>query len=180
MKYKKLIPRAAAVLLGVMLITFGTFGVLADNDDQSSANPESSQSEQVDPVTEAPQPETEEPQTEPQPETEAPQPETEAPQPETEKPEEPKTEHVETETNYEEPYYYINNGGDSNTDATQLLNAPTVPKTVSKKTYSTNYAFGAASWICAGIGIVVILAVAISTKASGRKNGGMYDRFPNR
>ena len=63
MKYKKLIPRAAAVLLGVMLITFGTFGVLADNDDQSSANPESSQSEQVDPVTEAPQPETEEPQT---------------------------------------------------------------------------------------------------------------------
>ena len=173
MKYKKLIPRAAAVLLGVMLITFGTIGVLADNDDQSSANPESSQSEQVDPVTEAPQPETVEPQTEPQPETEA-------PQPVTEKPEEPKTEHVETETNYEEPFYYINNGGDSNTDATQLLNAPTVPKTVSKKTYSTNYAFGAASWICAGIGIVVILAVAISTKASGRKNGGMYDRFPNR
>ena len=162
MKYKKLIPRAAAVLLGVMLITFGTFGVLADNDDQSSANPESSQSEQVDPVTEAPQPETE------------------APQPVTEKPEEPKTEHVEPKTEYEEPYYYINNGGDSNTDATQLLNAPTVPKTVSKKTYSTNYAFGVASWICAGIGIVVILAVAISTKASGRKNGGMYDRFPNR
>ena len=50
MKYKKLRPRAAAVLLGVMLITFGTFGVLADNDDQSSANPESSQSEQVDPL----------------------------------------------------------------------------------------------------------------------------------
>ena len=178
MKYKKLIPRAAAVLLGVMLIAFGTFGVLADNDDQSSANPDSSQSEQVDPATEAPQPVTEEPQPEPQPETEAPQPETEAPEPETE----PETEPVEKEPETEEPdpNYYVNNGEDSNTDATKFLISPTVPKTVSKKTYSTNYAFGAASWICAGVGIVVILAVAISTKASGRRKKVMYDQLPYR
>lgn len=177
MKYKKLIPRAAAVLLGVMLIAFGTFGVLADNDD-SSANPDSSQSEQVDPATEAPQPVTEEPQPEPQPETEAPQPETEAPQPETE----PETEPVvkEPETEDPDPNYYVNNGEDSNTDATKFLISPTVPKTVSKKTYSTNYAFGAASWICAGVGIVVILAVAISTKASGRRKKVMYDQLPYR
>lgn len=178
MKYKNLIPKAAAVLLGVALIAFGTFGVLADNDDSSSSAPESSQSEQVDPVTEAPQPVTEEPQPEPQPQTEEPHPEpqTEEPQPE------PETEHVEKETEYEEPEqnYYVNNEDNYIPNATQYIAPHTVPKTVSKKTYSTNYAFGAASWICAAVGIIVILAVAISTKAGGRKNRVMYDQLPNR
>lgn len=176
MKYKNLIPKAAAVLLGVALIAFGTFGVLADNDDSSSSAPESSQSEQVDPVTEAPQPVTEEPQPEPQPQTEEPQPVTEEPQPE------PETEYVEKETEYEEPEqnYYVNNEDNYTPNATQYIAPHTVPKTVSKKTYSTNYAFGAASWICAAVGIIVILAVAISTKAGGRKNRVMYDQLPNR
>ena len=178
MKYKKLIPRAAAVLLGVMLIAFGTFGVLADNEDQSSGNPDSSQSEQVDPATEAPQPVTEEPQPEPQPETEVPQPETEEPQPEPE----PETKYVEDVTEYSEPEQnnYVNSWEGTNTDPTKFLSSPAVPKTVSEKTYSTNYMFGAVSWICAGVGIVVILAVAISTKASGRRKKVMYDQLPYR
>ena len=155
MKYKNIMPKVAALLLGVMLIAFGTFGVLADNDD-SSGNPDSSQSEQVDPVTEAPQPETE-----------APQPETEAPQPE------PETEAPQPETQYDDSNNYINDVEDSNTGTTKFFVPPTVPKTVSQKTYSTNYAFGAASWICTGVGVIVILAIAISTKASGRKNRGM-------
>ena len=159
MKYKKLIPRAAGVLLGVILIAFGILGVFAAPDDDSSV----SDDPQI--VTDAPQP---------QPDTEAPQPVTEEPQPE--------TEYVEYVTEYvdPDPYYYANNVDDPDTGATKYIAEPTVPKTVSQKAYSTNYAFGAASWICAGVGIVVILAVAISTKASGRKNRVMYDRFPNR
>ncbi len=177
MKYKKLIPRAAGVLLGVILIAFGILGVFAAPDDDSSVSDDPqivTDAPQPQPDTEAPQPVTEEPQPEPQPETEAPQPVTEEPQPE--------TEYVEYVTEYvdPDPYYYANNVDDPDTGATKYIAEPTVPKTVSQKAYSTNYAFGAASWICAGVGIVVILAVAISTKASGRKNRVMYDRFPNR
>ena len=156
MKHSKLGARVFAILFGVMLLLFGTFGVLADNDDSSSSGSsvpdEPAQTEYVPPETEAPQPETEAPQ--PEPETAAPQPETEAPQQETER--------------------QINNiDNNSNTGTTEFFIPPTVPKTVSQKTYSTNKAFGAASWICVAVGIVVILAVAISTKAGGRKNRGV-------
>ena len=44
---------------------------------------------------------------------------------------------------------------------------PTIPKTVSEKSYTTNYAFGIISWICVLVGVIVIISVAISTKASG-------------
>ena len=140
MKHSKLGARVFAILFGVMLLLFGTFGVLADNDDSSSSGSsvpdEPAQTEYVPP------------------ETEAPQPETEAPQQETE--------------------IQINNiDNNSNTGTTEFFIPPTVPKTVSQKTYSTNKAFGAASWICVAVGIVVILAVAISTKAGGRKNRGV-------
>ena len=102
-----------------------------------------------------PEPETDpEPQTEPQTETE-PQPETD-PQPQTE----PQTE---------------NNGGgnviedNTNNKPTEFFEPPTLPKTVSKKTYSTNYTAGIVSWICVGVGLVVVLVVLISTKVSGRR-----------
>ena len=149
MKHSKLGARVFAILFGVMLLLFGTFGVLADNDDSSSSGSyvpdEPAQTEYVPPETEAPKPEIE---------TEAPQRETEAPQQETER--------------------QINNiDNNSNTGTTEFFIPPTVPKTVSQKTYSTNKAFGAASWICVAVGIVVILAVAISTKAGGRKNRGV-------
>lgn len=47
--------------------------------------------------------------------------------------------------------------------------APTVPKTVSEKKYSTNYTAGVLSWICVGAGTIVVAAVLVSTKISGRK-----------
>ena len=46
---------------------------------------------------------------------------------------------------------------------------PTIPKTVSEKTYSTNYAFGIISWVCVLVGIIVILSVAASTKLSAAR-----------
>ena len=168
MKHSKLGARVFAVIFGVMLLLFGTFGVLADNDETSAVPDEPAQTEYVPPETEAPQPETEAPQ--PEPETEAPQPETEAPrtEPETEAPQ-PETEAAQQETERQ-----INNiDNNSNTGTTEFFVPPTVPKTVSQKTYSTNKAFGAASWICVAVGIIVILAVAISTKAGGRKNRGV-------
>ena len=171
MKHSKLGARVFAVLFGVMLLLFGTFGVLADNDDSSSSVPDApAQTEYVPPETEAPQPEPETEAPQPEPETEAPQPETEAPQPE------PETEapQPETEAPQQETEKQINNvDNNSNTGTTEFFIPPTVPKTVSQKSYSTNKAFGAASWICTIVGIVVILAVAISTKVSGRNNRGV-------
>lgn len=168
MSKNKVIARIVAVLFGVMLIAAGTFGVLADPDESQSSE-ESIVTEAPQPETEEPQPETEEPQPqteEPQPVTDAPQPETDAPQPETEA---PKTEEQpETEKQTQE---IINNNDDNNKKPTEFFVPPTVPKTVSQKKYSTNYAFGVASWICAGVGVIVILAVAISTKAGSKRNG---------
>lgn len=165
MKYKRLITNVLAVMLGVILIAFGTVGVLAAPDDESSGSDESSQSEIIETVPEPetePQPETEpEPETQPQPETEEPQPET---QPVTEAPE-PETKPVEEHT--QEQINYIDNGS---TGTTEFLITPTLPKTVSQKTYSTNYAFGITCWICVGVGVIVILSVLISTKASRKRD----------
>ena len=155
MKYNKLISGALAVVFGVILLIFGTVGVFADNDDNPSVLDEPTETAYI------------EPETEPfQPETEAPQPETEAPQPETEP--------AETEAPTEErpTDNFINNIIDPDPDTT-YFNPPTVPKTVSQKTYSTNYVFGITSWICVGVGIIVILAVAISTKVGGRSGQGI-------
>ena len=52
---------------------------------------------------------------------------------------------------------------------TSFIQTPTVSKTVSEKQYSTNYTAGIISWVCVGAGIIVVTAVLISTKASGRK-----------
>ena len=169
MKYNKLISGALAVVFGVILLIFGTVGVFADNDDNPSVLDEPTETEYIEPETEPFQPETEAPQ----PETEPFQPDTEAPQPETEAPQ-PETEPAETEAPTEErpTDNFINNIIDPDPDTT-YFNPPTVPKTVSQKTYSTNYVFGITSWICVGVGIIVILAVAISTKVGGRSGQGI-------
>lgn len=52
---------------------------------------------------------------------------------------------------------------------TVYIAAPTVAKTVSQKKYTTNYTAGIVSWICVGIGVLVVAAVLISNKISGRK-----------
>ena len=152
MKLKKIKYVISAVFLAAVLSLFSTATAFAMNDDD---DPDVPVYESVEPVYTEPEPETDpEPQTEPQTETE-PQPETD-PQPQTE----PQTE---------------NNGGgnviedNTNNKPTEFFEPPTLPKTVSKKTYSTNYTAGIVSWICVGVGLVVVLVVLISTKVSGRR-----------
>ena len=41
-------------------------------------------------------------------------------------------------------------------------------KSVSSKTYSTDYTAGIVSWICVGVGLIVVLVMLVSTKLSGR------------
>ena len=146
MKLKKIKYVISAVFLAAVLSLFSTATAFAMNDDD---DPDVPVYESVEPVYTEPEPETE-----PQTETE-PQPETD-PQPQTE----PQTE---------------NNGGgnviedNTNNKPTEFFEPPTLPKTVSKKTYSTNYTAGIVSWICVGVGLVVVLVVLISTKVSGRR-----------
>lgn len=58
---------------------------------------------------------------------------------------------------------------DDHPDTTEFV-PPTIPKTVSEKSYSTNYAFGVISWICVLVGVIVIISVAASTKASAYRS----------
>ena len=132
--------------MAAVLSLFSTATAFAMNDDD---DPDVPVYESVEPVYTEPEPETDpEPQTDPEPETD--------PEPQTE----PQTE---------------NNGGgnviedNTNNKPTEFFEPPTLPKTVSKKTYSTNYTAGIVSWICVGVGLVVVLVVLISTKVSGRR-----------
>ena len=54
-------------------------------------------------------------------------------------------------------------------DTTEFV-APTLPKTVSTKNYTTNYAAGIISWLCVLVGVIVIISVAVSTKLSGSRD----------
>ena len=106
----------------------------------------------TEPVTET------DPYTEPETEPETTVPETTQPQTETAKTTEARTE-------------YIADVTEQTPDTTEFV-APTLPKTVSTKNYTTNYAAGAISWICVLVGIIVIISVAVSTKLSGRRDRG--------
>lgn len=111
--------------------------------------------------------------TDPEPETEI---VTEAPEPETEYIE-PTTEYVEPETEIvteapeetEEPETEYIGYIETEPAATEYFEPPTEKKTVSEKTYSTNYTAGIVSWICVAVGAVVVIAAIISTKAGERK-----------
>ncbi|MEE0958252.1 MAG: hypothetical protein UH734_09285 [Ruminococcus sp.] len=82
---------------------------------------------------------------------------------------EPETEYVAPVTEYVPPQTeYVNN---VETTPTEFFEPPTLPKTISKKTYSTNYSAGIVSWVCVGIGVVVVIVVLVSTKLSGRRRG---------
>ena len=53
--------------------------------------------------------------------------------------------------------------------AAKSINSVKVDKSGSDKTYSTDYTAGVVSWICVGVGVVVILVMIISTKISGSR-----------
>lgn len=86
-------------------------------------------------------------------------------------PTELQTEYVEPQTEYAEPQTEYNPGviSNDNNQPTEYFEPPTLPKTVSKKTYSTNYTAGIVSWVCVGVGLIVVIAVIVSTKAGGRR-----------
>lgn len=52
---------------------------------------------------------------------------------------------------------------------TTFFETPTVSKIVSQKKYETNYTAGIVSWICVGVGVLVVAAVLISNKVSAGK-----------
>ena len=92
------------------------------------------------------------------------------------------TEFVETEpVQTEEPTEFVDNQPEQTEEQTQNaapapvvqetteFQAPTLAKTISDKQYSTNYTAGIISWICVAVGIIVVAAVLISTKAGGKK-----------
>ena len=103
-----------------------------------------------------------------------------------EHPEEPETEYIAPVTEYVEPNteddqfdsdYEEPQQGQLATEYIALIDsaeptgfiAPAMDKSVSNKTYSTDYTAGIVSWVCVGVGVVVVTAVLVSTKASGRK-----------
>lgn len=62
-------------------------------------------------------------------------------------------------------------------DASEPTNfiAPPMDKSVSTKTYTTDYTAGIVSWICVAVGVVVIIVMLVSTKLTGR--GGAQRRI---
>ena len=124
----------------------GTEEIAAETEPTIVTEPESD----PEPVTET------DPYTEPYTEPETTVPETTQPQTETAETTEARTE-------------YIADVTEQTTDTTEFV-APTLPKTVSTKNYTTNYAAGIISWLCVLVGIIVIISVAVSTKLSGSRD----------
>lgn len=52
------------------------------------------------------------------------------------------------------------------------LNAIKIDKSISNKTYTTDNTAGIVSWICVGVGLIVILVMLLSTKLTGGKTAG--------
>ena len=162
MKHRTLINRITAVIFGLVMISAGVVGVFAEEEPVVTEQPIVTV-----PVTEEPiwtdtptEPPTDPPTVPPtEPVTEA---TTQAP---TQATTAPATAQETTEAHTE-------SGGviHDNTDTTEFV-PPTIPKTVSEKSYTTNAAAGIISWICVIVGLIVIFAVAVSTKLSGYRAG---------
>jgi hypothetical protein len=92
---------------------------------------------------------------------------------------EPETENVtateyyyepEPETDYQEQTQPKAYAGIYDYEPTVTENqAPTLAKTISTKTYSTNNMAGIVSWACVIVGVITVAIVIISTKAGGSK-----------
>ena len=161
MKSDNLLNKAVLLLLVMIIALFSTVTVFAEDIDGDGID--DTLLETVEPVYTEPE------YTEPI--TEYVEPTTEYVEPETTEPfVEETTEYVEPET--EEQIYqeteYIANEEPQQIETTEFV-APTVAKTVSDKKYETNYTAGIVSWICVGLGILVVFVVLVSNKVSGGK-----------
>lgn len=164
MKSDSYLKKAVCFSILIIAVFFSGFSVSAvdydgDGIDDDISTVETVETEPVYTEPVATEPPYAEETTEYVPETEPlPQETTEYVPTETE-PYEPETE-APTQAQYVEPEHE---------GITSFIQSPTVPKTVSKKQYSTNYTAGIISWACVGVGVIVAAAVLISTKVSGRK-----------
>lgn len=75
------------------------------------------------------------------------------------------------ESGYEEEYGGYHNYTDPAQQPTDL-NAIKIDKSISNKTYNTDNTAGIVSWICVGVGLIVILVMLLSTKLTGNKAAG--------
>lgn len=75
------------------------------------------------------------------------------------------------ESGYEEEYGGYHNYADPAQQPTDL-NAIKIDKSISNKTYNTDNTAGIVSWVCVGVGLLVILVMLLSTKLSGNKAAG--------
>ncbi len=170
MKFDFLLKKAVCFSLLVIAVVFSTYSVLAVDldgdgidDEIATAQPVETEPEYTEPV------ETEivyvEETTEYIPET--------VPQEVTEEYQQP-VETVATDEPYEEETQAYTQQAQyvETQQETTYPQTPTVEKIVSEKKYSTNYTAGMVSWICVGIGVIVVLSVLISTKVSTRKSMG--------
>jgi hypothetical protein len=166
MKSEHLLSKAIILLLVTIIALFSTATVFAEDLDgdgiddtpvetveQVYTEPEYVEPVYTEPITEYVEPTTEYVELE----TTEPIVEeiTEYVEPETEEQVQQQTEYIE----YDEPQHI---------DETEFV-APTVAKTVSNKKYETNYTAGIISWICVGVGVLVVFIVLVSNKASGGK-----------
>ena len=174
--FKRIKQIGLTALIAAVLALFFAFGAAAEDvgdDAQSSVADEPSAVESVvEPVETEPQPA----ETEAEPPTENAEPATEYVPAE--------TEYTPDETEYVAPVEETQDNNDENNsqslqdeyialieDAQEATNfiAPQMDKSVSSKTYSTDYTAGIVSWICVGVGIVVVIIVLITTKVSGAR-----------
>lgn len=172
---KKSIKIVLPVLLAAALLSsFGAFGAAAagesegnpvmdfiselfDDGETVPTEPETFPTEPL--PTEQPEPETV--VTEPEP-TEPPATEAPTKPPETE-PERPDTQE-ETESPRDEYIQLLDD------QAPTGANAAKMDKSVSNKSYTTDNTAGIVSWICVGVGLVVIIVMLVTTKITGRRN----------
>ncbi len=167
MKSENLLNKAILLLLVMIIALFSTATVFAEDLDGDGID--DTPIETVEPVYTEPE------YTEPvytEPITEYVEPTTEYAEPETTEPYiEETTEYIETEPEAEEQPQqteYISNEEPQHIETTEFV-APTVAKTVSDKKYETNYTAGIISWICVGVGVLVVFIVLASNKAGNGK-----------
>ncbi len=166
---KELIIKKCLCFFAVATITaFTSISAFAIDYDGDGIDDEPAVTEYSEPQTEYVEPLTEfvPPQTEyVEPMTEYVEPQTEYVEPETEYAE-PETEYVEPQTEYQ---YMPVETYPADENSSTAYQAPTLAKTVSTKSYSTNDTAGIVSWACVGAGAITLIFVLISTKISGRR-----------
>lgn len=176
MKINNLMQKAICLIAALMIAVFCSLSAFAADNDGDGYDDETG--EYVGVATQAPYQQETEPATEyVEPATEYVPPDTEYVEPQTTEYVQPETEDTPEETREQQDTEQVQqtenvNSNDSEQTATTEFVAPTVPKTVSSKMYSTNYIAGLVSWACVGVGILVIVIMLLSTKFDKKHSAG--------